>query len=346
MTPEEIRLLRLWNQGLLSPAPVSPSRLVAAMTAMQAQEYSMAKWAVGLRTPHAAEPDVEAAFQRGEILRTHLLRPTWHFVAPEDIRWLLSLTAPHVHRANASLYRREGLDEETRRNTRRILEKSLVKTPAQTRSALAETLSANGIAAGGHRLSYIMMDAELEGLVCSGPRVGKQFTYALLDAIVPPSALPARDEALALLSERYFETRGPATVEDYSAWSGLPVRDARAGAASLPVRFVREGGYYLPQPPSGLSLNERATFLLPDYDEYGMSYRNRDALAPRRTPEAQPSDYSHWLVIGGRIEGTWTFCGGRRGVAAAHPYRPPQREEERDIQSAVEAYRAFWEPAP
>lgn len=341
MDPADIRLLRLYNQGILQPARVDPARVVEHMAAMQAQTYPMAKWAVGLRCPGAADADIDAAVDRGEILRTHLLRPTWHFVSPKDIHALLRLTAPHVQRVNASIYRRERLDEDLRVKTRAVLEKALRERTPQTRAELAGALLRAGVEAAGIRLAYILMDAELAGVVCSGPNRGKQNTYVLLEETVPTPPETPRDEVLLAFAARYFDSRGPATVEDFAAWSGLPMRDARVGAASLPARFVREDGYHLPQPPSRIEINGRATFLMPDYDEYGMGYRDREALAPRRAPETPPSIYSHWLAVGGRIEGTWTADAKNPARAEARTYWPPTEPESREITDAIERYRGF-----
>ncbi len=342
MQPEDIRRLRLLNQGILSPMAGTPAAVVARLGAMQAQEYQMAQWAVGLRAEGLTATDVEDAFARGEILRTHLLRPTWHFVVPDDIRWLLRLTAPHVHRLNAFMYRREGLDPDTLRTAAGILERSLAATPEQTRNELAEVLSQHGLSASGHRLSYIMMYAELEGILCSGPRRGKQFTYALLEQKAPMQNHPTREEALAHLAERYFATRGPATTKDFATWSGLPTRDARTASASLSARFVREGDYHLLQPPTVLPINAHATFLMPDYDEYGMSYKDREVLSPMRPPPEPPPLTSHWLVIAGRIEGTWCHPPDKRASAEALPYHPLDTEAQAEVEQGVARYREFW----
>ncbi len=341
---------RLINQRIANPPPDTPAGVVRQMGAMQAQLYDMAKWAVGLRLPASTETEVEHAFQDGAILRTHLLRPTWHFIAPDDIRWLLRLTAPHVHAENKFQYKKCGLDDDTRRQSRHILEQALADGVPRTRDALRESLADAGILADGHRLSYIMMDAELEGLIVSGPRQGKQFTYRLLDAAVPPVAALPREEALHALAARYFCSRGPATVRDFAYWSGLPLRDARLGAASLGGQFAREimdGREYIwPAPgqsPAHPPSYPLPTFPMPDYDEYGMAYKDRDALLASDAPEmTAASVYSHWLVIGGVIAGTWRYPSGKHGQATAHPARTLSAEEQARVDAAMDRYAAFW----
>ncbi len=309
----------------------------------------MAKWAVGLRMASAKDADVERAFQAGHILRTHLLRPTWHFVSPQDIRWLLKLTAPHVHRQNASIYRNQGLDEQTLCAARKAIEAALSGGIALSRNELAQVLSCVGIRAAGQRLAYLMMHMELEGAVVSAGRAGKQFTYALLEERCPATPVPSQDDMLGMLAERYFLSRGPATARDFAYWSGLSLGDARRGAAMLGAQFAREkegaSEWIFPQCPPATPAADRGTFLLPDYDEYGMGYKDRSALAPEREPDAFPPDTSHWLILRGRIEGTWGFSGKNRANARAVPYFPLPDDAVGEVENALARHAAFWKPA-
>jgi hypothetical protein len=215
MTISEIVKSRLINQQIAETKFRNPKEIVAWMAAMQAQEYAMAKWAIGLRLPGLKNADIENAFNEGSILRTHLMRPTWHFVTPEDIRWMLMLTAPRVNAANAYSYRKFELDIEILKRCNDTIIKALQGGKQLTRATLKAALEQERIFADGLRLSYIMMHAELDGIICSGVRQGKQFTYALLDERVPPAKVLERDEALAELTLRYFTSRGPATVKDF-----------------------------------------------------------------------------------------------------------------------------------
>ena len=181
--------------------------------------------------------DVEQAFNDGQILRTHVLRPTWHFVAPEDIRWLLALSAPRIHAANAYYYRQAGLDAKTFAKSCAMIHRALEGGKTLTRAELAVHLKRAKVPADGLKLAYLMMHAELEGVICSGPRRGKQFTYALLDERVPATKPKTRDEALAELARRYFASHGPATVRDFAWWSGLTVKDAQQAIDSVRPRL-------------------------------------------------------------------------------------------------------------
>ncbi|HJU87602.1 MAG TPA: winged helix DNA-binding domain-containing protein, partial [Gemmatimonadota bacterium] len=230
MDPADIVRRRLHNQHLSRPNLATPAAVVGWLCAVQAQDYPAAKWALGSRMRSAADGDVERAFNDGAILRTHLLRPTWHFVLPADIRWLLALSAPRIKAGLARRHSQLELDARTLRRAVGAIEKSLADGIPRTRDELREVLGRIGIPSlGVERMAHIMATAELDGIVCSGPRKGKRFTYALLDHRAPRGRTPARDEALAELASRYFRSRGPASVHDFAKWAGLTAGDARRG---------------------------------------------------------------------------------------------------------------------
>lgn len=240
MTTSDIINCRLINQHIATTSFKRPQEIVSWLVAMQAQEFAMAKWAIGLRLPGFNDADIEKLFNDGEILRTHLMRPTWHFVTPLDIRWMLSLTAPRVNAVNAYWYRKFELDPATFKRSNHMLVKTLEGGKQLTRATLKSALEQAKIFADGLRLGYLLMRAELDGIVCSGARQGKQFTYALLEERVPPARRLHHEEALAEFTQRYFASRGPATLQDFVYWSGLTMKEAKAGAASLKPEFVHE----------------------------------------------------------------------------------------------------------
>lgn len=301
MKTEDIILHRLHTQQLAKPVYEEAGDVVSYLIAMQAQEYAHAKWAIHLRSKALTEKAIEQSFNEGIYLRTHLMRPTWHFVHQQDIRWLLQLTAPRVHAANAYYYKQLELDAKLFSRSNKVLEKALQGGKHLQRTVLADALKDAKIIASGHRLSYIMMFAELEGLICSGPREGKQFTYALLEERIPPVKTLSREDALAQFVQRYFTTRGPATLADFVYWSGLTMKDAREGAEALPSSFIKEKELiYL---PAALDKKEKIqhTFIMPDYDEYGMSYKDRTDIFN----EGARTFYTHMLIVDGKIAGTW-----------------------------------------
>jgi hypothetical protein len=350
MKLSEIIFHRLLNQQIAQTRFKKPEGIVSALGALQAQEYAMSKWAIGLRLPGSTDAVIEKAFNEGKIIRTHLLRPTWHFVAPEDLRWMLELTAPRVHAINAFMYRKTGLDDRIFRRCHQIIRKELDGGKHLTRDTLNTALEKQKIVSDGVRLSCIMMHAELEGLICSGQRLGKQFTYALLEERIPPVKKIKKDEALHKLTDRYFRSRGPATLQDYVTWSGLTVRDARNGIGSLGKEFVHEtisGNEYIFIPADIPDMKKMQTsFLMPDYDEYGMGYKDRSAIFNDAKYKAAVSRgnpvFNRMIILDGIIEGTWqrVVKGKNIGIEVA-PFEKLSRAKQKTMDKAVERFRNF-----
>ena len=315
---------------------------------MQAQEYEPAKWALGLRMRDGVEAEVERALEEGRILRTHVMRPTWHFVSAADIRWLQRLTAPRVQRMVAPQNRRLELDAATLRRATVIFERSLRDRQYLTRAELSERLGRAGLTMSGQRLAHAAMHAELECVICSGPRRGKQQTYALVAERAPAARELSRDEALEELTRRYFRSHGPATVRDFVWWSGLSTADARRGLQMVGATCHEVDGYsYWTTPPgrAGECPRDRA-HLLPIYDEYVVAYRDR-ALVPHGPPEIASSaghtvTFRHALVSAGAIVGTWELA----RTSASHsisvtPLRPLTAQERRGVLEAAAGYGRF-----
>ena len=282
---------RLRAQRLAAAGFARPEEVVRWMVAVQAQEYPDAKWALGLRMRRGNDASIERAFAAGHILRTHVMRPTWHFVAPADIRWLLALTGPRVSTAIASYNRKLELDAGVFRRSRRAIARALRGGAQLTRQELKAVLQRAGIHADGvQRLAHIVMQAELDAVICSGARRGKQFTYALLDGRVPPARALSRDEALAELTRRYFISHGPAQVQDFAWWSGLTVADVRAGLEMVAPDLARDSvagrTYWFSPSVPAIRPRPPAAFLLPLYDEYLIAYKDRSAA---RSPTLDPA---------------------------------------------------------
>ena len=193
----DIARARFCNQLLGGAKGRSPGEVVAWLGAVQAQDFAAAKWALGLRLARSTDAAIEKAFDEGEILRAHAMRPTWHFLAPRDIRGLQALTAPRAQAANAAGYRRLELDDKLLARCRRVITGALRGGRRLTRAELRVRLAEKGIQTSGQRLAYILMHAEFEALICSGPRKGRQFTYALLEERAPRSSVLPPEEALA-----------------------------------------------------------------------------------------------------------------------------------------------------
>jgi hypothetical protein len=313
MTNEDIARKRLCNQHIAPQFFNNPAELVGCLGAVQAQDYTAAKWALGLRMEGAVDCDIEHAFNSGSILRTHVLRPTWHFVTPADIRWMLALSAPRINAFNAYYHRSLGLDHSIFTRSNAALSKALEGGRHLTRTELTAVLQAAGIATDGLRLIHLVCAAELDGVICSGARRGNQFTYALLDERVPPRRTLDREEALSMLALRYFRSHGPAALADFAWWSGLGMADARKGLQLVKSEFTSEQvdgrEYWFSNSQSHHGTDGTSAFLFPNYDEFMVGYKDRGAVYdPSHGKELGPRTnilFYHAIVIGGRIAGTW-----------------------------------------
>jgi hypothetical protein len=309
----DIAALRLRNQRISWTDFTRPEEVVDWLVAVQSQDYPAAKWALGTRLPDAIEDQVEEAFNRGLILRTHVLRPTWHFVTPADIRWLLGLTATRVQAANAGMYRRLGLDEDTLRRANKEIERGFAGRKELTRAEVREVLKTAGFMLDSPlKLGYFLMHAELDGIICSGPRQGREFTYALLEERAPIARILARDEALATLANAYFRSRGPASAADFAKWAGLTLTDARRGLEEVKSQFDHEtvsGKEYWFSPFVAFAeeANPRA-HLLSVNDEFVSSYKDHSPIAGeafRRKLRTLGSALTNIVVLNGRVAGIY-----------------------------------------
>jgi hypothetical protein len=240
------------------------------------------------------------------------MRPTWHFVAPGDIRWMLELTAPRVQAIAAFRHRQLKLDNDIFSKSEKALSKALSGGKQLMRTDVAEVLQQAGIATDEQRFVHIMMELELRGLVCSGGRQGKQFTYTLLDERIPHTKAITRDEALAKLAERYFTAHGPATLQDFVWWSGLTVADSKSGLEMIKDKLTSQAAdrniYWFAEQSYPTKTKSSAAFLLPNYDEYIVSYKDRSAsIDTKHINKADPRGtiFNNTLIIHGRIAGIW-----------------------------------------
>lgn len=290
----------------------SAEAVVAHYGAVQAQDFSAAEWSVSLRMRDVSKADIDAAFNDGKILRTHVLRPTWHFVLPEDIGWMTTLTAPRIKQAMAYYNRRLELDDKFFGKTHRIITEALAREHFLTRSELAASLARNGIAANGQRLGHIVMQAEIDGLICSGPLYGKQFTYSLIAERSSYAKNLSRDESLALLARRYFTSHGPATLQDFAWWSGLSAEDAKKAAASIRDEFhcetVASKEFLFKEGPKAKAYIP-PVLLLSVYDEYVIAYKDYGPIFIDKTKSLSNifgnARLDYVIVKDGRIVGTW-----------------------------------------
>jgi hypothetical protein len=317
---------------------------------MQSQDYAGAKWGIGLRAA-VTENEVARACDDGLIVRTHILRQTWHFVARDDVRWMLALSGPRVNAITAHYYRKMELDERAVTRSRNVLERVLRDGTYLTRPELGAALGRAGITASGMRLAFLTMRAELDAVICNGPRRGNQATYALLEERVPPAKPIDRDEALATLACRYFTSHGPATLKDYVWWSGLTLRDARAGvdlAGSSLVRDELDGfTYWAADRGAPKAVASPPAHLLPNYDEYLIAHKDRHLVVSRGSGDGVTrikDPFVHHVVIDGRLAGSWTRTVKAGSVAVECAlYGRPDREAVRALDAAAARLGTFLE---
>ncbi len=342
---------RLTNQHITTGGLRRAADVVTWFGAMQAQEYEPAKWALGLRMQDAADAAaVQRAIDAGHVLRTHVMRPTWHFVTSADIRWLLELTAPRVHRIMSYYNRALGLDARTLTRGTVAIERALGDSDHLTRAELADSLHRAGLPMIGNRLARVVMHAELEGVICSGRRRERHSTYALVAERAPNARRLPRDESLATLGERFFRSHGPATIRDFAWWSGLTTADGKRAVEMIRARReVIDGLTYwtIGQSPRGTGRDQQA-HLLPIYDEYLVAYRDRKAVPHAPSTIASSSNgsvtFQHAFVIAGQVAGTWRVTRAPGGVQIrATPLRRLNSTERRALTAAVQRYEGFLE---
>lgn len=291
MDDRSIARLRMHNLGLIGPPFPSPTAVVRGLLAVQAENYAQAAWAVACRTQGTTAAEFQTLFDEGAILRTHIIRPTWHFVLPDDIRWLTEVTAPRIRRSFLAQQRHLGIDDAVVAPSLQVITDALSQGVHLTRAALGGRLRAAGLPAEGQPLGLLLMTAELSGLICSGATQGKEQTFPLLDERAPHARRLDREEALAELTLRYLTSHGPATERDLSYWASLSLTDVRVGIAAnaAALHSFEHGGrtYLLTTPPFEPQRIQPRAHLLQILDEYYRGYQesryvlDTAGLAPR-----------------------------------------------------------------
>ena len=310
----EIMARRIRNSRLAGTALEAPDEVVSWHGAMQAQDYGPAKWSIGQRAVQLVDEDVDRALAAGAIVRTHALRPTWHFIARDDVRWLLALSGPRVEQHNRGRYRDLGLDERTLARCEAVIVSTLEGASHLTRNAIAAILEDHGIGTSGQRLAYILMHCELVAAICSGEPAGKQQTYALVDERIPKGDQLDHDEALVELTRRYLRSHGPATVQDLRWWSSLTVADIKNALSILGSEVQSEAvddmtfwsmASDTSREPAGASVH-----LLQAYDELLVGYTASRYFGDPRAAAARAASNDRSLpngvvLVNGRVFGHW-----------------------------------------
>jgi len=346
MNKAALARIRLYTQRLLGTPFASAQDAVGGLGAVQAQEVAVAPWSLGQRS-RATHGEVAQALASGHILRTHILRPTWHYVLASDLRWMMALTGPRVRARMAPMDRKIGVDKLVARSNEAIAR--ALEGRSLTRAEIGAALARKRIDAKGQILGHLVMHAELALVACSGPPKGKQQTYALVDDRVPDRTLgPTGEEAIAELARRYVRSHGPATARDFSWWSGLTIKEARRGmdAAGLESGIADDRTYWYEPPLPSPRKGALRAHLLQAYDEYGIAFsESRDVLdigGHARAPTSGAVSLVHWFTIDGQIAGYWRRALTRGpGEIDIAPARPLDAREWKAIDAEVARYGTF-----
>ncbi|HEY7642476.1 MAG TPA: winged helix DNA-binding domain-containing protein [Steroidobacteraceae bacterium] len=340
---------RLRQQRIGHKPFVSPAATVRWFGAVQAQDYLGSLWAIGLRTRDATEASVERAIADRSIVRTWPLRGTLHFVAAEDARWMLDLCARRALARNSRRLKQEhGIDSRLIDRTGKIFSDALRGGNSLSRPELYRRLESARIATGGSRGLHLLWWHAHEGLICLGPRAGKQQTFALLDEWLPTTSPRSRQEALAELARRYFTSHGPATVRDFAWWSGLAAADAehaRESIASDLTAVTIDKRTYWQAANAPEARAQRGCHLLPAYDEYTVAYQDRAAVMSREIAARADSGHGIFhppIVIDGQISGTWSRELQNASVAVTcRPFAGLDRRQLQGLAAAARRYAQF-----
>lgn len=348
MKPEDIATTRLQNQQISASKFTSVKEIVAYMGAIQAQDFGMAKWAVGLRVPGITDAMVEEAMGMGEIIRTHVLRPTWHFVSADDVRWMTELTAPRIRMLMAGNNKKLGLDDITFRKSNRLLEKAFSNQQFLSRAEIQQYLVDGGIILGENRLSHILENAELEQVICSGEVQNRKPGYAFFERQIKPTIKKTKDEALAELARRYFTGHGPATLHDFAWWSGLSLTEVKLGWELIKADFITEKigekDYHFRGEKEAEAVADNVHFL-PAFDEFLVGYADRSAtLHIKHTPKTVTKNgmFFPTVVVDGKVTGLWkkTLVKGVTGIGPSY-FLKKDALGKRVVKKATEKYAEF-----
>lgn len=314
METTDIRGIRLYNQLLAGNSFNKPEEVVYYMGAMQAQAFDMAKWAIGVRLPGSVNADIDEAINGFRIVRTHVLRPTWHFVAAEDVHWMLELTAPRLKPIYLNYGKYWQVEESFIHANFPKLIKLFEEEPHLTRQDIIERFPSTDAGMNSHIINQLLAHGELEGIIGSGIVTNNKHTYCLLQDRIPKPAPITKEDALERLARRYFTSHGPATIQDYIWWSGLTATDAKKGLNLIKEDFISEeinGRTFWMK--SGIKLPAPCTLspvplLLPPFDEYVVSYKDRsEIIDDRHYAKVMTKNglFSPTIMLGGEIIGSW-----------------------------------------
>lgn len=353
MKIDELISLRLHNQRLSKTDFTNPAEVISWLGAVQAQDFLGSLWTVGQRMKKACEADIEKAIADRRIVRTWPMRGTLHFVMPENVRWMLKLLSARIITRAQTNYRLEGLDKATLTKSNKLIEKALRDGKMLMRDEVYDAVERGKITLGGQRGIHILVHAALEGLICVGPRKGKQHTFTLLDEWIPKGKDLSRDESLVELATIYFQSHGPATVHDFSWWTGLTIAESKLAIEMMKPKLISvsvdDQLFWMTEEASAAKLKKPHVALTSWFDEILIGYKDRsmiiDSSSSKFIQNPKNGIFSSNILIDGKVVGSWkrTLAKGKVEMELK-PFRKFSAKENAAVNAAVKRYTAFVSP--
>jgi len=349
MVPQEIPFRRLQSLQVVDSRFATPGELVEWLGAVQAQDYTSGKWALGARLPNVTDADIEQAITQKQIVRTWPMRGTLHFVPARDAKWMLKLMATKIIQADASRRKNLGITDKQLMQAMQTIKKALQGNKCLLRSELLRAIDEGGVSTADQRGYHLLAYAAWSGLICLGPRSGKQPTFVLLDEWVPDSVELTKEEALTEIAVRFAQSHGPATVQDLARWTKLSVTECRQGLQSAGNRLksieVAGSTYWMQPNPPELPPAVHGTFLLPAFDEFILGYKDRSAVLPTdHESKIVPGGNGVFLPIvvsDGQVIGIWKRVIAKKITMEVLMFAAPTPAQKRDITAEATRFAAF-----
>ncbi|WP_028775944.1 winged helix DNA-binding domain-containing protein [Shimazuella kribbensis] len=346
MNKSNVLRYRLRNQRLMNNKFSTPLEVVKWFGAVQAQDYKPSLWGIGLRFKQSSMKKIEMAIEEKHILRTWPMRNTIHFVPAKDAAWMLKLLTPRASARAANVYRKAGLDESIFLKSIDIVIKALQGGKYLTRKELYRALEVAGIQTSNARGVHIIGQLAYRGLICFGPRSGKQPTFVLLDEWVTDSVQLEGAQALAEITRRYFNSHGPATIQDFAWWSGLSLGEAKRGLQYIQNELRSETidgmTHWFAPITTDIDGEDNVVHVLPMYDEFTVAYKHRSLFLPIKNQKDTNNGISRVIVRNGHIVGKWDQVQKKDQIKVfLSLFVDLDSRLKKDINQAIEQYGGF-----
>ena len=343
-----IAQIRLYNHQLLSKKFSAPEDLVEWKGAVQAQDLNMAKWAMGMRLNDSIMQDIDQAINLGKITRTHILRPTWHFVSSKDLHAFLSFSAPRIKLIAASRHKQLEINDALLKKSHSIIIKTISVNGYATRENIVEAFKIENIALNNNRTAHILMLAELDGIICGGRIVNKKHSYVLINNHIPDPGKINKTVAMAKLAVQYFRSHGPATIEDFTWWSGLSIKEVKNTMETIKDKIERlevNNHIYWMCPEHEFGGYDNPYLIIPAYDEYLISYKDRSAVIDTGKLKSAVSSngiFRPVILKNGIVKGIWKRMIEKHTISIEiNMFEKYFKEDRRNIEEKIFEYSRF-----